>query len=84
MNDNRDYVTQEQCEERRNKIAEDYENLKRRVGKHGEEIDGLNNESIRDNERIKTIENTLGIVSKIMITIAGAFGLLIIKGALGL
>lgn len=84
MNDNRDYVTQEQCEERRNKIAEDYENLKRRVGKHGEEIDDLNNENIRDNERIKNIENTLGIVAKIMITIAGAFGLLIIKGALGL
>lgn len=84
MNDDRNYVTQEQCNERRNKIADDYENLKKRVDNHGKEIDGLNNESIRDNERIKTIENTLEIVSKIMITIAGAFGLLIIKGALGL
>lgn len=84
MNDERSYVTQQQCQERRNKIQEDYDNLKSRVDNHGKEIDTLNDRDIREDERIKNIENTLSIVSKIMITIAGALGLLVIKGALGI
>jgi len=84
MNDEKSYVTQQQCQERRNKIQEDYDNLKTRVDNHGKEIDTLNDRDIREDERIKNIENTLSIVSKIMITIAGALGLLVIKGALGI
>lgn len=84
MNDEKSYVTQQQCQERRNKIQEDYDNLKSRVDNHGKEIDTLNDRDIREDERIKNIEKALSIVSKIMITIAGALGLLVIKGALGI
>ena len=84
MNDEGSYVTQQQCQERRNKIQEDYDNLKSRVDNHGKEIDTLNDRDIREDERIKNIEKALSIVSKIMITIAGALGLLVIKGALGI
>lgn len=84
MNDERSYVTQQQCQERRSKIQEDYDNLKSRVDNHGKEIDTLNDRDIREDERIKNIEKALSIVSKIMITIAGALGLLVIKGALGI
>lgn len=78
------YVTQQQCQERRSEIEKDYQDLKKRVDTHGKEIDGLNDKDIREDERIKNIESTLNIVSKIMITIAGTLGLLVIKGALGI
>ena len=76
------FVTQEQCQERRTKIKEDYENLKIRVDNHGKEIDTLNNDSIRTDEHIKSIEKTFSILSKIMISVVAAIVLLIIKGAL--
>ena len=78
------FVTQEQCNERRNKISEDYENLKKRVDNHGKEIDGLNNISIRDDERLKNVEKTFDVLSKIMIAVVGTLVLSIIKGALGI
>lgn len=78
------FVTQEQCNERRNKISEDYDNLKKRVDNHGKEIDGLNNISIRDDERLKRVEKTFDVLSKIMIAVVGALVLSIIKGALGI
>lgn len=84
MSDDNKFVTQDQCNERRNKIAEDYENLKKRVDNHGQEIDNLNDNIIREDERIKTIENIFNVLSKIMITIVGALILLIIKGALNI
>lgn len=78
------YVTQEECKERRNRIAEDYEILKQRVNNHGKEIDTLNYKNIREDERIKHIENTFGILSKIMISVVAALALLVIKGALSI
>lgn len=84
MSDENNFVTQEQCKERRNKIADDYETLKQRVDNHGKEIDGLNNDNIRDDERLKKIENTFDILSKIMIAVVGALILLLVKGALGI
>lgn len=78
------FVTQEQCNERRNKISEDYENLKKRVDNHGKEIDVLNNISIRDDERLKRVEKTFDVLSKIMIAVVGTLVLSIIKGALGI
>lgn len=82
MSDERNYVTQEQCNERRNKIADDYANLKKRVDNHGKEIDGLSDTSIRDDERLKKVEKTFDILSKIMISVVGALVLMVIKGAL--
>ena len=82
MNNEQNYVTQEQCQERRTKRTEDYENLKTRVDNHGKEIDTLNNDSIRTDEHIKSIEKTFSILSKIMISVVAAIILLIIKGAL--
>lgn len=76
------FVTQEQCQERRVKIKEDYDNLKNRVDNHGKEIDNLNDSNIRTDEHIKNIEKTFGILSKIMISVVAAIVLLIIKGAL--
>lgn len=76
------YVTQAQCDERRSKIAADYETLKKRVDNHGKEIDGLNDESIRDDERLKKVETTFDILSKIMIAVVGALILSLIKGVL--
>lgn len=76
------FVTQEQCQERRVKIKEDYDNLKNRVDNHGKEIDNLNDNNIRTDEHIKNIEKTFGILSKIMISVVAAIVLLIIKGAL--
>nr|DAG65972.1 MAG TPA: hemolysin [Caudoviricetes sp.] len=84
MNEENNFVTQEQCEERRNKIADDYETLKKRVDNHGKEIDTLNDDSIREDERLKKIENTFDILSKIMIAVVGALVLLMAKGALGI
>lgn len=84
MTDNDNFVTQEQCNERRNKIADDYEMLKKRVDNHGKEIDTLNDDSIREDERLKKIENTFDILSKIMIAVVGALVLLLVKGALGI
>ena len=77
------FVTQDQCYERRNKKSEDYENLKKRVDNHGKEIDGLNNISIRDDERLKRVEKTFDVLSKIMIAVVGALVLSIIQWALG-
>ena len=68
MNDEKNYVTQEQFQARRTKIKETYEKL--------------NNESIRTDEHIKSIEKTFSILSKIMISVVAAIVLLIIKGAL--
>lgn len=76
------FVTQEQCQERRIKIKEDYDNLKARVDNHGKEIDNLNDSNIRTDEHIKSIEKTFGVLSKIMISVVAAIVLLIIKGAL--
>ncbi len=76
------FVTQEQCQERRIKIKEDYDNLKARVDNHGKEIDNLNDSNIRTDEHIKSIEKTFSILSKIMISVVAAIVLLIIKGAL--
>ena len=84
MIEENNFVTQEQCNERRNKIAEDYDNLKKRVDNHGKEIDGLNNISIRDDERLKKVEQTFDVLSKIMIAVVGALVLSTIKGALGI
>lgn len=84
MIEEKNFVTQEQCNERRNKIAEDYDNLKKRVDNHGKEIDGLNNISIRDDERLKRVEKTFDVLSKIMIAVVGALVLSTIKGALGI
>ena len=39
MTDENKFVTQQQCQERRNTIKEDYDNLKKRVDNHGKEID---------------------------------------------
>lgn len=78
------YVTQDQCNERRSKIAADYDNLKKRVDNHGKEIDGLNNESIRDDERLKKVETTFDILAKIMIAVVGALILSLIKGVLNI
>lgn len=76
------FVTQEQCQERRVKIKEDYDNLKNRVDNHGKEIDNLNDSNIRTDEHIKSIEKTFSVLSKIMISVVAAIVLLIIKGAL--
>lgn len=84
MTDEKSYVTQEQCDERRNKIAEDYETLKQRVDNHGKEIDELNNNVIRDDERLKMVEKTFDVLLKIMIAVVGALVLSIIKGALNI
>ena len=84
MTDEKSYVTQEQCDERRNRIAEDYETLKQRVDNHGKEIDSLSNTSIRDDERLKRVEKTFDVLSKIMIAVVGALVLSIIKGALNI
>ena len=53
MNAENNFVTQEQCQERRVKIKEDYDNLKARVDSHGKEIDNLNDSNIRTDEHIK-------------------------------
>lgn len=82
MTADNNFVTQEQCQERRVKIKEDYDNLKTRVDNHGKEIDNLNNSNIRTDEHIKNIEKTFGILSKIMVSVVAAIVLLIIKGAL--
>lgn len=82
MNAENNFVTQEQCQERRIKIKEDYDNLKVRVDNHGKEIDNLNDSNIRTDEHIKNIERTFGILSKIMVSVVAAIVLLIIKGAL--
>ena len=84
MSEEKNFVTQEQCNERRNKISEDYENLKKRVDNHGKEIDGLSDTSIREDERLKRVEKTFDVLSKIMIAVVGALVLSIIKGALGI
>lgn len=84
MNEEKNFVTQEQCNERRNKIADDYETLKKRVDNHGKEIDTLNDNGIREDERLKKIENTFDILSKIMIAVVGTLVLLMVKGALGI
>lgn len=83
MSDN-SYVTQAQCQERRSQIENDYNTLAERVRTHGKEIDGLNNTSIREDERLKKVEKTFDTLSKIMIAVVGALVLLIIKGALGI
>ncbi len=82
MNEDIKFVTQEQCQERRVKIKEDYDNLKNRVDNHGKEIDNLNDSNIRTDEHIKSIEKTFSVLSKIMISVVAAIVLLIIKGAL--
>ena len=82
MTADNNFVTQEQCQERRIKIKEDYDNLKNRVDNHGKEIDNLNDSNIRTDEHIKNIEKTFGILSKIMVSVVAAIVLLIIKGAL--
>lgn len=82
MNEDIKFVTQEQCQERRVKIKEDYDNLKNRVDNHGKELDVLNDSSIRTDEHIKSIEKTFSVLSKIMISVVAAIVLLIIKGAL--
>ena len=82
MNEDIKFVTQEQCQERRIKIKEDYDNLKNRVDNHGKEIDNLNDSNIRTDEHIKSIEKTFSVLSKIMISVVAAIVLLIIKGAL--
>lgn len=82
MTADNNFVTQEQCQERRVKIKEDYDNLKARVDSHGKEIDNLNDSNIRTNEHVKNIERTFGILSKIMVSVVAAIILLIIKGAL--
>lgn len=82
MTSDNNFVTQEQCQERRVKIKEDYDNLKARVDNHGKEIDNLNDSNIRTDEHIKNIERTFGILSKIMVSVVAAIVLLIIKGAL--
>ena len=84
MTDGKNYVTQEQCDERRNKIAEDYETLKKRIDNHGKEIDNLSSASIRDDERLKRVEKTFYVLSKIMIAVVGALVLSMIKGALNI
>lgn len=84
MENNVKYVTQEQCSERRSRIADDYETLKNRVDNHGKEIDELNNDSIRTDEHIKSIEKTFSVLSKIMISVVAAIVLLIVKGALNI
>lgn len=82
MTADNNFVTQEQCQERRIKIKEDYDNLKNRVDNHGQEIDKLNDSNIRTDEHIKSIEKTFSVLSKIMISVVAAIVLLIIKGAL--
>ena len=82
MENDNTYVTQEQCQERRNIIKDDYETLKKRVDNHGKEIDGLNDDSIRDDERLKKVEKTFDVLSKIMIAVVGALILSMIKGVL--
>lgn len=82
MTSDNNFVTQEQCQERRIKIKEDYDNLKNRVDNHGQEIDKLNDSNIRTDEHIKSIEKTFSVLSKIMISVVAAIVLLIIKGAL--
>lgn len=82
MTADNNFVTQEQCKERRIKIKEDYDNLKNRVDNHGQEIDKLNDSNIRTDEHIKSIEKTFSVLSKIMISVVAAIVLLIIKGAL--
>lgn len=84
MENSGNYVTQEQCKERRNVIADDYETLKKRVDNHGKEIDNLSDDSIRANEHIKSIEKTFSVLSKIMISVVAAIVLLIVKGALNI
>lgn len=82
MENDNTYVTQQQCQERRNIIKDDYEILKKRVDNHGKEIDGLNDDSIRDDERLKKVEKTFDVLSKIMIAVVGALILSVIKGVL--
>lgn len=82
--DDEKFVTQEQCNERRNKINDDYEILKQRVDNHGKEIDDVVNENVREDERLKKVEKTFDVLSKIMIAVVGSLILSIIKGALNL
>ena len=82
MENDNTYVTQRQCQERREIIKDDYEILKKRVDNHGKEIDGLNDDSIRDDERLKKVEKTFDVLSKIMIAVVGALILSVIKEVL--
>ena len=82
MNEDIKFVTQEQCQERRVKIKEDYDNLKNRVDNHGKEIDNLNDSNIRTDEHIKSIEKTFSVLPKILISVVAAIVLVIIQGEL--
>lgn len=76
------WVTQIECEERRKKIEKDYNDLADRVSKHGGEIDDLRLFDVKENERLKRIEDIFSLISKITISVVAAIVLLIIKGAL--
>lgn len=78
------FVTQSECQERRQQIENDYKELAKRVGVHGHEIDEIERRDVSVDERLKHIENIFGVLSKIMITIVGAMLLMVIKGALSI
>ncbi len=78
------FVTQSECQERRQQIADDYKELAKRVGIHGHEIDEIERRDVAVDERLKHIENIFGVLSKIMITIVGALLLMVVKGALSI
>lgn len=72
-----EYVTQQECENRRSNIAKDYDELAERVRKT--EL----NES-KDNERIKTLFTFVKFLSGIAAAVLGSTIMLIIKGALNI
>lgn len=72
-----EYVTQQECENRRSNIAKDYDELAERV--RNTEL----NES-KDNERIKTLFTFVKFLSGIAAAVLGSTIMLIIKGALNL
>lgn len=75
--ENHEYVTQTECEARRNKISEDYEKLAKQVEK----------QMIFQVKSEKDIENLISVnkwISGICATVVGALILLIVKGGLGI
>lgn len=78
------FVTQSECQERRQQISDEYKELAKRVGIHGHEIDEIERRDVLVDERLKHIENIFGVLSKIMITIVGALLVMVVKGALSI
>lgn len=71
------FVTQEECEKRRNNVAEEYIELEKRV----REAESINT---KQDERIKTLFSLVKFELGIASAVLGSSIILIIKGALNL